>query len=237
MRWTSLATGLIVVLSASAAIAETPEFSSGRSVTAPLMRRGQLLSGQNWWTRYGEPVNAELLSKQPEMVEAGKAEIGAVSLHGHDYIYGLGACDCPPPCIDDLWSGYSQHPLRCVQLHRPWLRRQCRGGRLGHLGRGCCEPSCMTKSACGCAESVKSATPVEDLGCSKPVCGNCKHFHFNHGWKHFMAHWSKCDSCSSPIGCGCAMPLAPSVKPSFDSVPSPLPQTEDAALFTLPRIN
>jgi hypothetical protein len=245
MKWTALASGLVVAMMASVTLAETPELFSGGAANNPLLQRTRPFAGQNWWTRFGEPVNAAALEAGPTKGEA--IDAGPIPLHGHDYIYGPGACDCPPPCIDQLWTGYSQYPKRC------WAHGGLFGGHCGGCGKGCghgcgcgkgcdkgcgCAPSCTTKADCGCAEPVTCAKAVPDCGCSKPLCGSCKHFHFGGKWKGFLAHWHKrCDSCSAPIGCGCATPLMDKgmEKQATSGLPIPLP--EDAALLSLPQIN
>jgi hypothetical protein len=245
MRWTGLATGLVVVLATAACLAETPEWSSGNAASAPLLSRGRMFAGQNWWTRYGEPVNATALAENEPA--KGQPQSGPVPLYGDGYIYSPGACDCPPPCIWHLWTGYEQHPKRC-DPYVPLLHRHCNcdgDGCCGSCGlfgcgKGCgCGPSCGTQAACGCGAAVGCTTAAADCGCSKPVCGSCKHCHLAHKWKHFAAHWHRtCDSCAAPLGCGSAAPVIdvpPSEKQVFAKPPLPLP--DDAALLSLPRIN
>ncbi len=238
MRNTGMALGL-VALAAAACLAETPELAGARPQTAPLLSRGRLFNGQNWWTRFGEPVNAAALAAD----DGAKGDIAPVAMYGHDYIYGQGSCDCPPPCIDHLWTGYYQHPKRC-DPYVPLFHRHC--GDCGHCGKlfghgkgcGCGDAiGCTTKAACGCAEPI-TCTSVPDCGCKKPVCG-CKHFHLGHKWKGFMAHWNRCDSCSAPLGCGCGAPLAPGmpIPSEKQALTQPQPLPEDAALIALPRLN
>ena len=132
MRWTHLAT-LLVACSATACLAETPDFSGSRPQAMQLFQ-GRLFSGQGWWNRYGEPVNAAQLA-QAETVPADKAApaapmngYGADGGYGDGYIYSPGACDCPPPCIWHLWAGYVQIPKRCYPY--------------GHHGRRNCNDGC-----------------------------------------------------------------------------------------------
>jgi hypothetical protein len=137
--------------------------------------------------------------------------------------------------------------------------RNCGGGLFGHhcglfghggLFGGGCGSSCSAAIGCGCAAPVSCGAPLScgapascsavacDSGC-KPVCGKCRTCHLGGRWHSFMAHWSSpcCDSCSAPIGCGCATPVEPvmpSMKQAFQEPPTPMP--EEAKLFPLPRL-
>lgn len=256
MKITGITLGL-VLLAATACVAETPEPAGFRPSAGPLFPRGRMFSGENWWTRFGDPINAEAIS-------AANAQVAPVGVGGgmyNGYIYAPGSCDCPPPCIDQLWTGYWQHPKRC-NPYVPLCQKlgggcgngcgncgdgNCNGGcnncggcGLFGKGKGCgcgCSDglSCSTKAACGCSAPI-SCTSAPDCS-AKPLCG-CKHAHLGHKWKNFKAHWS-CDSCSAPIGCGCATPVAPAIEfPSEKqalSRPQPLP--EEATLIALPRLN
>lgn len=245
MRITGLAL-VLALLAQAACLAETPE--TARPEAGPLLGRGRLFNNQNWWTRFGEPVNATALA----VADGAKGDIAPVAMYGHDYVYGPGSCDCPPPCIDQLWNGYYQHPKRCDGYVPLFGGRHCgdcgdcgcgKGhcGLFGH-GKGCgCGDSigCTTKAACGCSAPIGCTASVPDCGC-KPACG-CKHAHLGHKWKGFFAHWNcgGCDSCSAPLGCGCATPIAPEVQiPSEKQAlirPSPIP--DEATLIALPRLN
>lgn len=238
MRWTGVATGLLVALAATVCLAETPEMIGSGPIGGQL-RRGQLFSGPNWWTRYGEPVNVSTFNQPAKEV----IPAGAISLHGPDYIYGLGACDCPPPCVDHLWDGYVQHPKRC-DGYVPWLGR--------HKCHGCGDCMSCTKAAVGCGEPVGCAVPLPPkvIGCADvaPSCdcgrqlfGHCKqpHFHLGHKMKHLKK--GRCHSCAAPVSCGCATPLdfgpPPLLMPEKQSPLSlPIPAAEDAAFLSLPRI-
>lgn len=247
MKWNALAGALATLFAATACLADTPDFSGGRNLPAtqmpaPLMR-GQMFSGQNWWSRFGEAVNADVLVQDP--IKSPSDAGGAVPIQGDGYVYGPGACDCPPPCIWHLWAGYEQHPLRC-NPYVPLFHRRC--GACGGCGNcNACKsctaaaPSCATKV--GCDTPVSCTSAVGGCGC-KPVCGKCRHFHLGDKWKCFTAHWHKpCKSCSSPVSCGapvscgCATPVyTPGLeKQAVDRPPLPLP--EDAALLQLPRLN
>jgi hypothetical protein len=243
MKWNALAGALATLIAATTCLAETPELSGGRMLPAQLTR-GQMFAGQNWWSRFGEAVNADMLAQEPIKGTAGVS--GPLPVHGDGYIYGPNSCDCPPPCIWDLWAGYYQHPKRC-DPYSPLFNGHCgcgNCGRCGHgksCGCGAAVPSCATKV--GCDAPVSCTTTAKGCGC-KPVCGKCRHFHFGDKWKCFTAHWHKpCKSCSSPISCGapvscgCATPLyTPGMEKQADQRP-PLPLPEDAALLQLPRLN
>jgi hypothetical protein len=246
MRWNAVAGALATLIAATTCLAEMPEFSGGRILPAPLTR-GQIFSGQNWWSRYGEAVNADVLAQEP--IKSPSDYQGPAPVHGDGYIYGPSSCDCPPPCIWDLWTGYQQHPKRC-DGYVPLFHRHCGCGNCGH-GKSCgCAapvPSCTTKV--GCDAPVSCTTTAKACGC-KPACGKCRHFHFGDKWKCFTAHWHRpCKSCSTPIGCGapvtCVAPVScgcatPLFTPDFEKQAverPPLPLPEDAALLQLPRLN
>ena len=238
MRWTILLAAAAMLFTATASQAETPDFAGNQPQAMSLMQRGRLMTGPSWWNRYGEPVNAVALAQADTSPSDKYGPAANVPMHGDGYIYGPGACDCSPPCIWDLWSGYIQNPLRC-RAHL--LHKHCGCGNCGSCSRCCgraCDVSCTTKApSCGAPVSCSPAVP--DCGC-KPVCGKCRHFHMGDRWRGFTAHWHRsCDSCSAPLGCGCATPAAPaplgSEKQASQSLPIPLP--EEAVLFPLPRLN
>ena len=63
MRWTQLAAALLAAFAATTCLAETPEWSGNRPQAMQLLQGGRLFSGQGWWSRYGEPVNATALAQ------------------------------------------------------------------------------------------------------------------------------------------------------------------------------
>ena len=226
--------------------AETPNFGGDQTQAMSIVQRGRLLAGPNWWSRYGEPVNAVALANAGSSPSDKGGLAGPIPMHGDGYVFGPGSCDCPPPCIADLWAGYYQNPKRCHPHHLG-----CRG--CGHCG-ACCgrikadcgcgavscaapAPSCAVPS---CGAPVSCGDVVGDCGC-KPICGKCRHFHRGHG---FLAHWHRrCDSCAGtlgcagPVGCGCATPVAPFMSEKQASQGPPIPLPEEAALLPLPRLN
>ena len=243
MRWTYLATALCVALPAAACLAETPDLAGDHTQAMSLLGRARLFPGQNWWSRYGEPVNATALAQADALPPDKSMTGGPMPVYGDGYIFAPGSCDCPPPCIWQLWAGYYQNPLRCNPgglLHRHGGCGACGayaggGGLFGHCcGHGA---SCSTTAACGCAAPVTCTSAVPDCGC-KPVCGKCRHCHLGK-WHGFAAHWNKpCSSCSLPLSCGCTTPVAPlldSEKQAAGRIPSPLPG--ETALYPLPRFN
>lgn len=135
----------------------------------------------HWWTRYGEPVNAAQLAAQPS---SGSAHLGApaVSLYGPGYVYGPGSCDCPPPCIWDLWTGYVQNPKRC-HPGCGWLH-----GRCGHCGA----------DAAACCQAEGS------------TC--CRTFCLGQRIREVLSHCHACDAaCGRGPACGCTVPASPPV--------------------------
>jgi hypothetical protein len=242
MRWTHLVTALIVTCGATACLAEMPQYSSNRPQAMPLIQNGRLFGGQGWWARFGEPVNSVALAQADASPSDKVVENGPMPIHGHGYIYTPDACDCPPPCIDHLWSGYYQNPKRCGHGHL--LGRH--GGACDPCAT-CCGPftrvfgkhfgsCCESAKSCGCTTPVTCTTAAPSCGC-KPVCGKCRSCH--QGLRGCGAHWS-CSSCAAPLGCGCTTavpsPLqAPSEKQAAIGPPKPLP--EEAILYSLPRLN
>jgi hypothetical protein len=230
--------GLVVALGATACLAETPDFSSERPQAMSLFNRGPLFSGPNWWNRYGEAVNAPAMAQAEASPSDKMGPAAAMPVYGDGYVFAPGSCDCPPPCISDLWTGYFQNPLRCHPGH--WLHRHGGCGNCGHCGRcaKACGVSCAAPApSCACAAPVTCTTAAPSCGC-KPVCGKCRNCHLGK-WRGFAAHWTKsCDSCAAPLGCGCTTPVAPysgSEKQAADRIPMPLP--EEAVLYSLPRLN
>jgi hypothetical protein len=230
MRWNSLLAGLAVVLSAAAARAEMPSFGNDNTTATSVLMRNRLMGGQAWWSRYGEPVNAAALSSA-DASPSDKGLYGApLPIYGDGYAFAPGSCDCAPPCIWDLWADYYQHPMRCYPFGHFWHNR-C--GHCGGCGNGCCQ-SCSAKVA-SCSAPVGCTATVPDCGC-KPVCGKCRHCHLSR-WKGFGAHWTKsCDSCSKPLGCGCATPVGPPPGWDYQAKDNAKPFSGDA-LYPLPRVN
>jgi hypothetical protein len=239
MKWNQWMAGLVVAFGATVCLAETPNLSADSPQAMSLMQRGRMLGGLNWWNRYGEAVNATALA-QAEALPADKGP-AAMPFYGDGYIFGPGSCDCPAPCIGNLWAGYFQNPWRCdPESHR--LFNHCgHCGGCGPFGKGCCSrcgKSCSAGVSCGCTTpaAVSCTTAAPSCGC-KPVCGKCRSCHIGH-WKGFSAHWHKpCKSCASPVSCGCTTPVIsmPSEKQADQKYPSPLPA--EPVLYSLPRLN
>src|SRR5947199_7615306 len=191
MRWTHLA-AVFVACSAIECLAEMPDLSNSRPQAMQLFQ-GRLFNGQSWWSRYGEPVNAAQLAQAETLPADNNAAAGPMPAYGDGYIYGPGACDCPPPCIWHLWAGYVQIPKRCYPYGHH-ARRNCNDGygasgacgACGACGDGCgncgsghgmlagifghgCN-SCSASTSCGCTTPVTCTTAAPDCGC-KPVCG------------------------------------------------------------------
>lgn len=239
-RMLSLAAAATMLV-AGQALAETPELSGGQIPAMSLLQRGRMLGGSSWWSRYGEPVNSVAMANAETSPSDKYADPGMMPLHGDGYIYGPGACDCSPPCVWQLWSGYYQNPKRCHPGHCLFRHCGCGGAGCSACGNGCGTAVSCSKPSCAapaCSAPVSCASAVPDCGC-KPVCGKCRHFHVGERWRGFRAHWhSGCDSCSSPVGCGCATPVAPmpyGAEKQAQAPPRPLP--EEAVLLALPRLN
>jgi hypothetical protein len=235
MKWTQLLAGLVAVLSATECLAETPNMAADQTTAMAVTLRNRLITGQDWWSRYGEPVNATALA---QVSPSDKGAMGApIPLYGDGYIFAPGSCDCPPPCIWQLWAGYYQNPHRCNPDGHLFHRHCGCCGAHGGGGCGCCGKGCSscTKTACGCSAPVSCTTAATGCGC-KPVCGKCRTCHL--GWHGCGAHWNKtCSSCSAPLSCGCTTAVPPlwGSEKQAGKVPSTLP--DEAALYTLPRLN
>jgi hypothetical protein len=237
MRWNQLLAGLIAALSASACLAETPQISGDQSTSLSLVQQGRLfggLTGPNWWSRFGEPINATALAQAESSPSDKSGFVPPIPMYGDGYVFRPGSCDCPPPCIWQLWAGYYQNPLRCHP--GSWLHRHGGCNDCGAYAGGGCGPSCTTSISCGCTTPVTCTSAASSCGC-KPVCGKCRHCHLGM-WHGFGAHWSKpCDSCSAPLSCGCTTAVAPPYGFEKQAGKMPLPLPEEAALFPLPRLN
>ena len=159
MRYSRLLATLLVALGATQCLAETPDWSQNSPQAMSILQRTRLLSGPNWYSRYGEPVNAAALEQVDNSPSDKGGVLPAPSVYGDGYIYGPGACDCPPPCIWGLWTGYFQNPWRCHPGN--WLHhRHCGAGGdpCGSCGNGCglfghnrCNSSCSCTAAVGCS--------------------------------------------------------------------------------------
>ncbi len=255
MRYSGMLAALLVALGATQCLAVTPDWSQDQPQAMSILQRARLFSGPNWYSRYGEPVNATALD-QSVASPSDQAAL-APPIYGGGYAFAPGSCDCPPPCIWGLWSGYFQNPWRCHAGN--WLHnRHCGacGDPCGNCGNGCglfgrnrcgnsCGASCTAAVGCGCAAPTCTSV-ASDCGC-KPVCaGKCRSCHLGQQWRGFMAHWnSGCNSCSTTLGCGCSTPVScdggapldmtmPTEKQASQGPPTPLP--EDAAVFPLRRL-
>ena len=130
MRWNRLAAALLVVTNAAACLAETPDWSGNRPQPMQLFQgqmqpfQGRLLGGQNWWTRYGEPVNSVALAQAESSPSDKTGSGGPMPMYGDGgYVYSPGACDYSPPCIWNLWGGYFSNP-ECSALRRFSVERK-----------------------------------------------------------------------------------------------------------------
>ncbi len=184
MRWTHLA-AVLVACSAIECLAETPDWSGNtRPQAMPAMQQviqNRLFNGQGWWNRYGEPVNAAQLA-QAEQVQVpadNAAPAGPMAPYGDGYIFGPGSCDCPPPCIWNLWNGYVQWPKRC----NPYG---------GHHGRRNCNDGCNSYSA------------FSSGGCGNSCGGGCG----GRGMLSGIFGHCGCNSCSTAASCGCSTPTS-----------------------------
>jgi hypothetical protein len=235
MKWYGWTIFSLVLTTAAVTSVAVEPLGSDRSATSA--RRGYFRPAvieQSNATAQPERVGSEA----PVHYRQATWNIWAGTYNG--YVYTPDACDYRPPCIDHLWDGYSQHPLRCDGLHwggRLWGCREC--GHCGMFGRHC---GCDCGANVGCDSCV---TKVPDCGISKPTCeaepscdcgGHGWHpgHHWNgfshkcrHFWHHCKAHWS-C-ACGTDIGCGCGVETKGDYAPvpASDVPPAPMPEVEE----------
>jgi hypothetical protein len=200
--------------------------SSRRTVSDAQPQRS-IFSQISWWARFGQPVEPP---PGAEPAVAGEPPVVHDHGYGFGYVYGPGACDCRPPCTDQLWAGYQQMPWRCSH---PQYKERYRG----FCGSGCGSGCGACGQAIGCTVAAPSCTDSCADACASPVCckPKCKKQWFAH-W-----HWGKkgcdsCDSCSAPIGCGCAVPVNGAV-PAADAPPAvgpPVPAADEASVLKKP---
>jgi hypothetical protein len=187
----------------------------------------------------------------PATAENGYAEGATIAPtawnHEHvysGYIFGPGSCDHTAPCVDHLWDGYCQRPLRCG--HGFHFHRHFFAGCGHHGGCGTCG---AVSHDCGCHVGLFSGchacrlhhlkhklTSVFDVGCHSCGaaevcgCGGPKLFGGLHrGWFAGL-----CNACDGGLSCSCTdsvpagnIPGPPSPEP--EAVPKP-------ALSTPPEV-
>jgi len=266
MKWTTLAIcAALVATAASSALADYPTGYTGQQLQAPQMRRSGVFNPLGWWTKYGEPVSAPAHAAGDLAAEAGThVEPATFSHYGYDYVYGPGSCECAAPCVNDLWTGYYQHPRRCGHHKMFDKLRGCGhccdtcGPACGHVAADCgcgapvpaCDapptcaappscaapPGCAAPPACGC-EAIATCT-----SCCKPR-------------KSWFAHWQwgkrggdSCSlgcGCATPVDCGCAAPpscatppgcgcAAPAHLSPSGAPEAPRPTADDSTTFNSP---
>jgi hypothetical protein len=210
---------------------QPPTLTARRSLPLDTQVQRPILSQISWWARFGQPV--EPPPGVPEGAVVGDAPVVHDHGYGFGYVYGPGACDCRPPCIDQLWDGYQQMPWRCS--HPRYKERHY--GSCGSCG-ACGNGGCGHAVGCGCATAAPSCTDAcTSPVCCKPKCKRCK---------QWFAHWSwgkkccdSCDSCSAPIGCGCAVPVG-GAPPAADAPPAvgpPVPAADEASILKKPLLH
>lgn len=176
MSWTWSLGGSICLLGlfTLAANAQSPP-SDAPSPLRDAWFSSSWVGSSHWWTRYGEPVNAAQLAAQPAGVSA-RAGASVISLYGPGYVYRPGSCDCPPPCIGDLWTGYVQNPKRC-HPGCGWLHRRC---------GGCC--------------------PEGAAGCMADCSAGCGSFCLGQRIRDVLSHCHACEAaCGGGPACGCTV--------------------------------
>ncbi|MEX2173891.1 MAG: hypothetical protein WD872_05980 [Pirellulaceae bacterium] len=228
MKWTGMAAlAMLALAAASVAHAVEPQ-SAGIRMQNP---RGPLQSAATWWTRFGEPTNAEAIAPVP--AESQIAPVGWNN-HGFGYVYGPGSCDHTPACTDWQWNDYNPMPWRCLPLHarRGHGCNSCGRGHVGLFNKqadcGCAAPA----PACGIEKMPACGVEPPACGCdATPKCGK-RHFHWH--WKR-LGLFNKqggCDTCTTAApACGCEAPAcgydAPAYEyspPQYDEAPKPLPE-------------
>jgi hypothetical protein len=233
---------------------QQPTLTARRSLPMDTQVQRPILSQISWWAKFGQPVEPPPGAEVP----AGDAPVVHDHGYGFGYVYGLGSCDCRPRCIDQLWDGYEQMPWRCSHPvykdrhggygcgacgHGAYGNGSCGHGGCGRGGHGRCghgfcgQGGCRHAVGCGCTTAAPSCADACDSPCCKPKCKRSKQW-FAH-W-----HWGKkccdtCDSCSAPIGCGCAAPVGSDV-PAADAPPMvapPVPAADEASVLKKPLLH
>jgi hypothetical protein len=233
MKWKSVSLAAVAMFGLTAgALAQQPTLSARRSLAATPPARPSLFSQISWWAKFGQPVEPAV-----EAAPSGEAHVVHDHGYGFGYVYGPGSCDCRPACTDQLWAGYEQMPWRCSHpQYKERYRGFCGHGGCGH--GGCGHGRCGHVSDCGCtvsAPACEAAPSCTESVCCKPKCKRCK---------QWFAHWSwgkkccdTCDSCSAPIGCGCATPIGHG-PPAADAPAAspPLPTADEASIQKKPLL-
>lgn len=155
MKWTHLATLMLVAAVPAVASAAGP-----RLIGTQAPRQAVQTS---WWARLGQPVEGEVAAEGGAAVEHVYDDS---ALHGpaHGHCCAVGSCDYTPPCVNDLWAGYVQRPLRC---NPHYLRHHGCGACCGRgFGRGHAAGDCgcnHAAPACGCTTAAPAgdAAPVQ----------------------------------------------------------------------------
>jgi hypothetical protein len=242
MKWKSATLCAVVMFGISTVgLAQQPTLPSRQSVPAAAQLRRPIFSQISWWAKYGQPVEPA-----PGAVEAAPAaEAPLMYDHGYGfgYVYGLGSCDCRPPCISQLWDGYVQNPHRCSHPQYHDKNGNCsscgscgNGGYGGHGGYGGCA-ACGPVGDCGCTAATPSCAADS---CTSPVCCKSKCKCSKQWFAHW--HWGKkccdtCNSCSEPVGCSCAAPIGgPGPAADVPAVSPPLPAADEASVLKMPLL-
>jgi hypothetical protein len=151
------------------------------------------------------------------------------------YVFGPGSCNYTPPCVNHLWDGYCQRPLRCGH-HQHGHRLINHQGGCGYSA-GCascgtsyasCNTGCGMSSGChGCRLHGRHFGGLGGGGsCSTcgDVCnGGCGHGHFGRGQLFAKCSgWfnNLCDACDGGMSCSCSTPVNGN---NGEAIPSPTP--------------
>ena len=159
MKWTHLATLIVVFAVPAAASAANPKLIGTYAPRQAVQT--------SWWARLGQPVEAEAATEGETAVEH---VYGDSALYGpaHGHCCAVGSCDYTPPCVGDLWAGYVQRPLRC---NPHYLRRHHGCG--GCCNRGGCKDGACSDAAgkCGCNHAVPTCgcTTAAPAGDAAPL--------------------------------------------------------------------
>lgn len=245
MKWKSVTLGAMAMVGLTAGAClqaaerlpvQQPTLMARRSLPMDTQVQRPMFSPISWWAKFGQPV--EPPAGAPEGAAVGEAPVVHDHGYGFGYVYGLGSCDCRPPCIDQLWDGYQQNPWRCSHpQYKERYRGYCGSCGNGHCGNGCGHGGCGHAVGCGCTTAAPSCADACDSPCCKPKCKLCK---------QWFAHWNwgkkccdTCDSCSAAVGCGCAAPVG-NAPPGADTPPAvgpPVPAADEASILKKPLLH
>lgn len=244
MKWQGIFVLLVVSILATATASVAAERWDGYQ---PSLDSGRLTSSAVRVARVQPPAQPEITTdangagEMPVHFRQASFDIWRGGNSG--YIYQPGSCDYSPPCIDHLWDGYCQRPLRCGhRRHGGHCQTGCGGGMFTYpaYGQSACG-GCGDCNAGGCNAGGCSASDCDQGGCGCGRKTRCGHWCWGSRLRSACRSWGDCDDGAS-CGCGaspaCGMdgasaampPAVPAIQdspaPSVEPAPAPAPAPE-----------